>query len=118
MNARDPFDTLAPEFTVHVNGSLLPNEAVADLIKVSVLDDVDAPGMFAITIVAWDSTQMKAKWIDNALFREGNPMEIAFGYRDKPYTLLSGEITRARARFSGSAAADADAYAATIADTD
>ncbi len=37
-----------------VNGSPLPNEAAADLIKISVLDDVDAPGMFAITIVAWD----------------------------------------------------------------
>jgi uncharacterized protein len=93
MSARDPFNTLAPEFTVRVNGSLLPNAALADLIKVSLLDDVDAPGMFAITIVAWDTTQMKAKWIDDALFREGNPVEIAFGYRDSPTISLSGEIT-------------------------
>jgi len=93
MNARDPFNTLAPEFAVRVNGSPLPNAAVADLIKVSILDDVDAPGMFAITIVAWDTTQMKAKWIDDALFREGNPVEIAFGYRDTKFASLSGEIT-------------------------
>ena len=93
MTARDPFDTLAPEFTIRVNGSALPNEAVADLIKVSVLDDVDAPGMFTITIVAWDTRQMKAKWIDETLFREGNPVEIAFGYRDRKLTSLSGEIT-------------------------
>ena len=77
----------------------MPNEAAADLIKVSVLDDVDAPGMFTITIVAWDTTQMKAKWIDNALFREGNPVEIAFGYRDKTWASLSGEITGLEADF-------------------
>ena len=32
MNARSDFDTLAPEFTVQVNGAALPNEAMADLI--------------------------------------------------------------------------------------
>lgn len=93
MTARDPFDTLAPEFTVRVNGSPLPNAAAADLIHISVLDDVDAPSMFAVTIAAWDTTQMKPKWIDDALFREGNSLEIAFGYRDTTSTLLSGEIT-------------------------
>jgi phage protein D len=93
MTARDPFDTLAPEFRVHINGSALPNEAMADLIKLSVLDDVDAPSMFAITIVAWDTKSMQAKWMDDALFREGNPVEIAFGYRDNISPTLSGEIT-------------------------
>jgi phage protein D len=93
MNTRDSYDTLTPEFAVRVNGSALPNEAVADLIKLSVLDDVDAPSMFTITIVGWDTRQMKAKWIDHALFREGNPVEIAFGYRGKTEPVLSGEIT-------------------------
>ena len=50
MTARDPFDTLAPEFTLRVNGTVLPNGASADLIQLSVLDDVDAPGMFAVTL--------------------------------------------------------------------
>jgi phage protein D len=93
MTARDGLDTLAPEFRVRVNGASLPNEAVADLIRLSVLDDVDAPGMFAITIVAWDTTQMKAKWIDDKLFQEGNPVEIDFGYRDQTAISISGEIT-------------------------
>lgn len=93
MTARDAFDTLAPEFTVKVNGSLLPNQATADLIKISILDDVDAPGMFAITIVGWDTTQMKAKWIDDPLFQEGNAVEIAFGYRDDRHNTITGEIT-------------------------
>jgi len=93
MSERNSYDTLAPEFTVSVNGSPLPSETAADLIKLSVLDDVDAPSMFAFTIVAWDTKQMKAKWIDHELFREGNPVEIAFGYRDKTTPFLSGEIT-------------------------
>jgi phage protein D len=93
MTARDPFDTLAPEFAVKVNGSPLPNAAVADLMRMSVLDDVDAPGMFTLTIAAWDTVQMKAKWIDDALFHEGNPVEISMGYRDRTMVLVNGEIT-------------------------
>ena len=93
MTARDNFDTLAPEFSIKVNGSPLPNQAAADLIKVSILDDVDAPGMFAITIVAWDTQTMKPKWIDHTLFHEGNPVEILVGYRNHMTTALTGEIT-------------------------
>jgi len=36
---------------------------------------------------------MKAKWIDDALFHEGNPVEIGVGYRDQTPPLISGEIT-------------------------
>ena len=93
MSAREFFDTLAPEFIVRINGAALPTAAAADLIRLDVLEDVDAPGMFAVTVVAWDTTQMKAKWIDDALFREGNPVEIEFGYRDKTLTSITGEIT-------------------------
>jgi uncharacterized protein len=102
MTARDAFDTLAPEFTVSVNGQPLPNAAAADLIGVLVLDDVDAPGMFTITITAWDTTQMKPKWIDDALFRPGNPVEIAFGYGDRATPLFSGEITGLEPAFAQS----------------
>ncbi len=93
MSARDTFNTLAPEFEISVNGSPLPRAALADLIRLSVLDDVDAPGMFAITLVAWDTAEMKAKWIDDALFQEGNAVEVAFGYRDHTIKMFSGEIT-------------------------
>ena len=100
MIARDSFDTLAPEFAVKVNGLPLPEEATADLIRLSILDDVDAPGMFTVTIAAWDTAQMKPKWIDDALFREGNSVEIGFGYRDQTPPLLSGEITGLEPEFS------------------
>lgn len=93
MTSRDQFDTLAPEFSVKVNGSPLPNDALADMISLSVLEDVDAASMFSVTLSGWDSVQMKAKWIDDPLFREGNPVEIGFGYQDKTPALMTGEIT-------------------------
>ncbi|WON73515.1 hypothetical protein [Nitrosospira sp. Is2] len=93
MAARDQFDTLAPEFAVHINGSPLPNEAVADIVSIDVLDDVDAMSMFAITVPGWDSANMQVKWMDADLFREGNPVEIELGYRDNLKPVLSGEIT-------------------------
>lgn len=100
MTAREPFETLAPEFTVKVNGQALPNEAAADLLGVMVLDDVDAAGMCTVTITAWDTAQMKPKWIDDALFRTGNPVEVALGYGDRAEPLFSGEITGLEADFA------------------
>lgn len=102
MTNRTPYDTLSPEFTVSVNGSPLPKEAMADLIKIDILDDVDAPGMFAITITAWDTAKMQPKWIDHSLFREGNQVEIKFGYRDRTSTVLYGEITGLEPQFPAS----------------
>ncbi|CDY75454.1 FIG01122965: hypothetical protein [Caballeronia glathei] len=93
MNARDGFDTLAPEFAVRVNGAPLPGDAAADLIDVCVLEDVDAAGMFTFSLSCYSTAEMKVKWIDDALFREGNPVEIELGYRDNRTTVFSGEIT-------------------------
>lgn len=93
MTARDPFDTLAPEYSIQINGAPLPNEALADLIGLSVFDDVDAASMFTFTMSGWDTMLMKPKWIDDALFREGNPVDIGFGYRDNTPPLMAGEIT-------------------------
>lgn len=93
MNARSDFDTLAPEFALRINGAALPLAAVADLIAVHVLDDVDAMGMFTFSLACMDTVDMKVKWVDDDLFREGNPVEIEMGYRDNRRILFSGEIT-------------------------
>jgi phage protein D len=93
MNARSAYDTLAPELSVSVNGSPLPAKAAADVINAVVLDDVDAPCMFSLTFVGWDTVEMKPKWIDDALFREGGEVELAIGYRDHALPLMKGEIT-------------------------
>jgi uncharacterized protein len=93
VNARTGFDTLAPEFEIKVNGAALPQAAAADLIDVCVLDDVDATSMFTFSLACCDTAHMKVKWIDDALFREGNPVEIEIGYRDHRRVIFSGEIT-------------------------
>ncbi|MGF6754541.1 phage late control D family protein [Paraburkholderia sp. GAS42] len=93
MNARSDFDTLAPEYALKVNGAALPLAAAADLISINVLDDVDAMGMFTFSLTCMDTVDMKVKWIDDDLFREGNPVEIELGYRDNRRILFSGEIT-------------------------
>jgi phage protein D len=93
MAARDQFDTLAPEFAIRINGSALPNEAVADMISINIVEDLDAPSMCTVTLSGWDTVEMKVKWIDHKLFREGNPIEIEMGYRDHLQRIFSGEIT-------------------------
>lgn len=93
MTARDQFDTLSPEFSLRINGAPLPNDAMADLIGVTVVLDVDAMGMFSVSLTGWDAVEMKVKWIDSELFREGNPVEVEMGYRDRMETVFSGEIT-------------------------
>jgi phage protein D len=93
VNARTGFDTLAPEFALKVNGAPLPQAATADLIDVCVLEDVDATSMFTFSLTCYDTKQMKVKWVDEKLFREGNPVEIEIGYRDHRQVIFSGEIT-------------------------
>lgn len=93
MNARDArYDTLNPAFKLRVNGAELPQDAVADVIAVEVLDDVDAASMCSIRLKGWDGVAMRVKWMDDALFAEGNPVELALGYRDRTQPLFDGEI--------------------------
>lgn len=94
MTARDEFETLAPEFGIHINDSRNSIDAVkADLISIAVMNDVDAISMLALTISAWNAAESKVKWMDDELFREGNPIRITMGYHDHLETLFTGEIT-------------------------
>ncbi len=101
QNNRSKWDTLAPEVSVLINGKVLPEEARADLVSVSTLEDVDATSMFTVTLLAWDGATQKVKWIDDKLFAEGNPVEIRMGYRDDVRSLLVGEITGLEPEFPG-----------------
>ncbi len=49
--------------------------------------------MFSFKLVCWDTAQMRVKWVDDALFKEGNSVEIDIGYRDNMETVFKGEIT-------------------------
>ena len=86
-------ERLAPEFQVKINGKAVPLEMRADLISASVLDDVDSAGMCSVTMHGWDGVKMEPKWIDDDLFREGNPIEILMGYESTVASLFKGEIT-------------------------
>lgn len=93
MSAREQtYETLAPAVKVRVNGSELPQDAAADVIGVSVLDDVDACSTCTVQLKGWDGVAMKVKWMDDPLFAEGNPIEVEMGYRDQTRRLFSGEI--------------------------
>lgn len=93
MTDRNSIDTLTPEFRISVNGSELSNKAKADLTAVCVSEDVGATGMFSFTLNCWDGAQMKVKWIDDSLFKEGNEVDIEMGYRDALKKIFQGEIT-------------------------
>lgn len=93
MTDRRNLDTLSPEFRLRINNVELSQRAKADLISLSVLDDVEATGMFSFKLFCWDGAEMRVKWIDDDLFSEGNVVEIEMGYRDNLESLFQGEIT-------------------------
>lgn len=90
---RRNFDTLAPEFSVKTGGQDLPQTAKADLVALAVLEDVDGPSMFTFTVLGWDGVEMKVKWMDDDLFKEGKPVELQMGYTDNMQFVFKGEIT-------------------------
>jgi phage protein D len=100
MAERQGFDTLIPDWRLQINGQAFPLDARADLIAVSVLEDVNAASMFTFTLLCWDGVAMRVKWIDDDFLKEGNSVKIDIGYRDKVETLFTGEITGLEPEFS------------------
>ncbi len=93
MTEQRDFDTLAPELELRINQAQFHLDARSDLVSVNVLEDVNAAGMFSFTLLCWDGSEMKVKWIDDQRFKEGNTVEIDMGYRDNMQNLFKGEIT-------------------------
>jgi Bacteriophage probable baseplate hub protein len=93
MTDRTAFDTLAPEFRIEIDGREVPEALRADLIGVRVLEDVEATGMFSIRLNCWDGLEMKVKWIDDDLLREGKSVVVHMGYRDQMAEVFAGEIS-------------------------
>jgi phage protein D len=95
MSSRDErFDTLTPAFKLRVNGAELPQEAVADVMAVGVLDDVDAASMCTLQLKGWDGVAMKVKWMDGELvglepdFPEGSPPTLTVRGYDLRHRLM------------------------------
>jgi phage protein D len=91
--APNDVDRLAPEFRISVDGADLRAPAAADVLWVSVDEDVDAPAMFRMELINWDPDKLRMKWSDDDLFKEGKQVEIQMGYRDHLESLIKGEIT-------------------------
>jgi uncharacterized protein len=104
MAERTGFDTLAPEFRIEIDGSEVPEKVRADLVAVRVLEDIHATGMFSFTLNCWDTVEMKVKWIDDPLFKEGKTVVIHMGYRDQMKKLFTGEINGLEPEFHTSEA--------------
>ena len=84
---------LAPEVRLRVDGQDVPLEAEADVIEVSVLQDVSAPGMFAVRLMNWDLDKLQFTWSDDPLFAEGGEVEVLMGYAGKLEPVFTGEVT-------------------------
>ncbi len=95
-----PGQNLPPYFRVRVNGADLPDAAARDVLSVTVQEDVNAFGMFAVRLLNWDQQQLKVTWADDALFSEGSEVEVQMGYVDALAPLIVGEVTGLEAEFS------------------
>ncbi|APR86358.1 Phage protein D [Minicystis rosea] len=78
---------------VKINGQNLPAAAYADLLEVSVEEDIEAPSVFTLRLITWDESKLSISWADNDLFTLGNQVEVSFGYVSALSPLLTGEIT-------------------------
>lgn len=86
-------DGLAPGVRLRVDGKDVPLAAEADVIEVSVLQDVSAPGMFAVRLLNWDLDKVRFTWSDDPLFAEGGEVEVLMGYAGELAPVFVGEVT-------------------------
>lgn len=97
---------LVPEYQLLVNGLPLPLHATGDLTEILVRQDVDAPGMFAFTLLNWDMETLRFLWSDDRQrFYPGASVKIALGYLGKLSPVIEGEITALEPEFSADRAA-------------
>lgn len=78
---------------VLVNGSNLPKQAYADLLEITVQDDIEAPSMFTLRLATRDENTLEISWADHSLFGLGGTVEIRLGYVDSLDAVIIGEIT-------------------------
>jgi phage protein D len=104
MADRNPFDTLSPDFRIEIDGREIAAPLRADVVNVRIVDGVESAGMCALTVQCWNAVEMKVKWIDDDLFREGKAVVVHMGYRDQVVELFKGEISGLEPEFHTSEA--------------
>jgi phage protein D len=89
-----------PDFTVRVNGSNLPQPALADIRAVTVQEDLDALSMFSLELYNWDDEKLQVSWSDSTQFAVGNEVEIWLGHVDDLHKVMVAEITSLEPAFT------------------
>jgi phage protein D len=84
---------LNPNFKILIQGKPLAPEIEADLMSISVSEDLEVPSMFDLRLITWDLVKQEITWVDNKLFDVGNEVEIQMGYEQELKTVMVGEIT-------------------------
>ncbi|APR87703.1 Phage protein D [Minicystis rosea] len=77
---------------VKIDGADLPARVYADLLEVSVQDDVEAPSMFTLRLVTWDDDKLAISWADDDRFAIGRAVEVSMGYAGALAPVMKGEI--------------------------
>ncbi len=89
-----------PTLKVQVHNSPRQFEAIADVQRAVVTDDLEAPSMFALTLASWDTEAGEFTWLDDDLFTLGTAIDIQMGYGNDLKPLISGEITGLEPEFA------------------
>lgn len=81
-----------PDARIRVGGVDLDAVAAADLISVTVQEDMGALSMFTIELANWDQHDQRHTWSDRDLFLPGVDVTIALGYVNDVTLVISGEV--------------------------
>ncbi len=79
-----PVSTVS-HISIKIEGTLVAEEVVGDLLSVVVDHSLHLPSVFSIRLYNRDM-----RWLENTTFREGKQVEISFG--EPPVKLLAGKI--------------------------
>jgi len=94
-------NTLLPSFEIKINGSQLAVERETQIIRVTVDEDVNLPGMFALGVNGLDDRQPTIPWLDDPQLSDlGAALEIKLGYAGELATLIKGEVIGLEPEFS------------------
>lgn len=96
-------ESLVTKFNILIKGNRLPLKSKADILSVTVSEDLDVPAMFTFQLVNCNLVENKITWVDSELFSIGNLVEIQLGYGNNLTTLIVAEITGLEPEFSQTA---------------
>ena len=100
MSKPSGVESLVSKLNVLIKGSRIPLETTADLLSVTVSEELDLPAMFTLQLANWNLVKNQITWSDSELFDIGNLVEIQMGYGNNITTLIVAEITGLEPEFS------------------